>query len=328
MIKDSTCRFGKQSKERMTIFVAANMIGEKLPLLYIGKSERPRQICTVKHLDFNYYFNPTAWMNEMVFFDFIQKLNVQMIKQNRSIIMFIDNCKAHPINLTFSNVKIVFLPANTTSVLQPMDAGVIKCFKGYYRTRMASFLIKWVANNQFGDTLRQNAVQFYQAVEMAVAPWNDVSNKTVSNCFRHCGFFTAKCSLEAIDEEYDELKQIESQFKAIVKEEIEFETFVNIDNHLSVAMPLNEYPTNETPVDNDETNDINGDVISDEMDPGVIDIKTVNEYLDCIKLYALQRSDKKSSTELLQLVNKMQNIIFQEPKYYTQVSLEKYINVD
>jgi hypothetical protein len=163
---------------------------------------------------------------------------------------------------------------------------------------------------------------------MAVASWNDVSSKTVSTCFRHCGFFTAKCSLEAIDEEYDEFKQIESQFKAIVKEEIEFETFVNNDNHLSVAMPLNEYPTNETPVDNDETNDINGDVISDEMDPGVIDIKTVNEYLDCIKLFALQRSDKKCSTELLQLVNKLQKIIFQVPKYYTQVSLEKYINVD
>jgi hypothetical protein len=93
-------------------------------------------------------------------------------------------------------------------------------------------------------------------------------------------------------------------------------------------MHLNEYPTNETPVENDETNDINSDVLSDELDPCVIDIKTVNEYLDCIILYALQRSDKKCSTELLQLVNKMQKIIFQEPKCYTQVSLEKYSNVD
>jgi hypothetical protein len=49
---------------------------------------------------------------------------------------------------------------------------------------MARFLKNWVANNQFGDTLRQNAVQFYQAVEMAVASWNDVSNKPLSNCFR------------------------------------------------------------------------------------------------------------------------------------------------
>ena len=51
-------------------------------------------------------------------------------------------------------------------------------------------------------------------------------------------------------------------------------------------MHLNEYPTNETPVEKDETNDINSDVLSDELDPCVIDIKTDNEYLDCIKLYA------------------------------------------
>lgn len=51
---------------------------------------------------------------------------------------------------------------------------------------------------------------------MAVASWNDVSNKPLSNCFRDCGFFTAKSSLEAIEGKYDEFKQIESQFKAIV----------------------------------------------------------------------------------------------------------------
>ena len=77
-----------------------------------------------------------------------------------------------------------------------MDAGLIKCFKGYYRTRMARFLIKWVANNQFGDTLRQNAVQFYQAVEMAVASWNDVSNKLLSNCFRDCDFLPRSVHLK------------------------------------------------------------------------------------------------------------------------------------
>jgi hypothetical protein len=125
VIKDSVCKFGKQSKDRMTIFESANMMGDKLPLIIIGKSNNPRQIYTVRHLDFHYYFNATSWMNEIVFFDYIQKLNVEMIKQKKSVIMFIDNCKAHLVNISFSNVKIVFLPANTTSVLQQMDAGVI-----------------------------------------------------------------------------------------------------------------------------------------------------------------------------------------------------------
>jgi hypothetical protein len=93
-------------------------------------------------------------------------------------------------------------------------------------------------------------VKFYvRSVVKLTRPHSVHLSVTLSNCFRHCGFFIAKCSLEAKDEKYDVFKQIESQFKAIVKEEIEFETFVNIDNDLSVPMPLYEYPTNETPVE-------------------------------------------------------------------------------
>ncbi len=149
----------------MTIFVAANMSGcDKLPLTITGKFESPRQLYTVRHLPFNYYFNSTSWMTGEIFLDYCLKLNVEMIKKKRSILIFIDNCKAHPVNLSFLNIKIIFLPANTTSVLQPMDAGIIKCFKGYYRTHMARSLIKWVKDNQYGGILRLNAVKFYQAV--------------------------------------------------------------------------------------------------------------------------------------------------------------------
>ena len=36
------CHVGKHSKERISVFVAANMTGEKLPLLVIGKLKNPR----------------------------------------------------------------------------------------------------------------------------------------------------------------------------------------------------------------------------------------------------------------------------------------------
>lgn len=50
------------------------------------------------------------------------------------IILMVDNCTAH-CKMTLNNIKLVFLPPNTTSVLQPMDQGVIKCLKGYYRKK-------------------------------------------------------------------------------------------------------------------------------------------------------------------------------------------------
>ncbi len=45
MVRDSIFKYGKQSKDLMTVFVAANMTGSnKLPLLIIGKSEKPRKM--------------------------------------------------------------------------------------------------------------------------------------------------------------------------------------------------------------------------------------------------------------------------------------------
>ena len=69
--------------------------------------------------------NKNAWQTKETFKAYMEYVNLEMIKQKRNIAILIDNASSHytlenPLNLT--NVKFVYLPPNTTSSIQPLDA--------------------------------------------------------------------------------------------------------------------------------------------------------------------------------------------------------------
>ena len=76
-----------------------------------------------------------SWIEIDIIEKMLEKLNYIMMLENRNVLLFLDNATAHPENLVgkYSSIKIVFLPKNTTSRLQPLDAGIIKSFKVKYR---------------------------------------------------------------------------------------------------------------------------------------------------------------------------------------------------
>ena len=55
----------------------------------------------------------------------IKKLDLAFGKENREIALLLDNASVHKVNFKPKNILLVFLPANTTSKLQPLDAGKI-----------------------------------------------------------------------------------------------------------------------------------------------------------------------------------------------------------
>jgi hypothetical protein len=137
LLKGQSCKGGKRSKERVSIYACTNMSGtDKLRLVVIGKYKNPRCFKGIIRKPVDYYHNQKAWMTSETFTSILSKFNKKLIKEERKVLLFLDNCSCHSENLSFSNIKIVFLPKNSTSVLQPCDAGIIKCIKGQYRTQL------------------------------------------------------------------------------------------------------------------------------------------------------------------------------------------------
>ena len=58
------------------------------------------------------------------------------------ILLTMDNCPAHPKHLQgiHPNIKVMFLPPNTTSIMQPLDQEVIRNVKTLYQMRVYALL--------------------------------------------------------------------------------------------------------------------------------------------------------------------------------------------
>ncbi|XP_052212225.1 tigger transposable element-derived protein 6-like [Dreissena polymorpha] len=64
-----------------------------------------------------------------------------MRRKARKILLFLDNAASHTADMDLSHVQLSFLPANTTSQLQPLDQGVIRAFKAVYSRFMLRALL-------------------------------------------------------------------------------------------------------------------------------------------------------------------------------------------
>ena len=261
----------------------------KLIPLMIGKSKKPRcfkNIKDVSKLPVTWKHNKKAWMNTIMFDEWLKDLNRSMAKKKRNILLFVDNAPSHP-QIKLSNVVIKFFPANCTSELQPMDQGIIKKLKTGYRKRLLRRVIAKIDSCETGDELVKS-VNVLDAIYWVAQAWQDVTQETIQKCYARSGFeFLEGFESFETSESTDQLNSLLKDLATITEtESCTTEEYVNIDSGNQVhTLESTDWEAELHSCINDQ--DITLDETSQDLpEPSVPSDKDVIRALEVLKLYA------------------------------------------
>ena len=194
---DSSKKGTKKFHDRVTVLLFTNMNGTERSIFVIGKSKNPRCFNGIDRNEINkIYFNQNnAWMSSDIFEKIILEFDKKMKFKNKRVLLFLDNHSTHLISHDLSNVKLIYFPP-TTSVLQPLDQGIIRNFKHFYTKNIISFMISNLNESNI-DSVKN--ISLLTAINFIKTAWSSVVNETILNCFKK-GFFQIR-TLEEIEHE-------------------------------------------------------------------------------------------------------------------------------
>ena len=179
-------------KDRLTLLIITNMDGsDHRKLSVIDKSKTPRCLqkkykMQVKDMSVDWYASKNAWMTGEIHHQIMTKLNNEMGLSNRHILYVCDNASSHQVR-EYSHIKFLMLPPNATSIMQPLDQGIILSAKRRYKKKLAERYLACVENNKDANSLLK-ALDIVQATNMIAASWRETSSTIIQNCFRKAGF--------------------------------------------------------------------------------------------------------------------------------------------
>ena len=215
MPKNSQVRSGeeqtrgkKASKERLSALVGANADGtHRLKLVIVGKSRAPRAIKDImQDLPVIYFNSKKAWFNCAIFLEWFNKFFVPAVikfqtevlklkPEDIKAVLLLDNAPAHPaaeqlVSLC-GRIKVLYLPPNTTSVVQPMDQGVISALKRRYIKKYLDEVLAVTPppdgqeDNRGAQTLANiKAYNIRSAIFNMAYSWSDIKISTLANSWK------------------------------------------------------------------------------------------------------------------------------------------------
>ena len=132
-------------------------------------------------------------MTLAIFGVWLKTWNEKLAGQCHHILLLVDNAPSHMGDVQYSNIKIVFLPTNTTAKLQPLDQGIIRVGKLAYHKAITENVVAHTDAEKPDDSQNiMNSLNFVVACENIMPAWNHISEEAlIVKCFQKAGFIVS-----------------------------------------------------------------------------------------------------------------------------------------
>ena len=221
---------GKKSKDRITLAFTTNVTGsEKLDIWIIGKSKKPR---CFKKVDLNrmriqYRYNKSKWMTALIMKEYLCWLNNKM--RYRKILLLLDNFSGHELGVQLvggleglPNIRIAWLPPNTTSYWQPLDQGIIASFKLGYRKQWINYMLRQLE----ADKNPNKTVNILKAIQWSRLAWEALEAYKIQKCWWKSTVIPKPGDKDILQDNIAEIEELRTEIARLPGDSISIQDFL------------------------------------------------------------------------------------------------------
>ncbi|XP_043835158.1 tigger transposable element-derived protein 1-like [Dromiciops gliroides] len=240
--KENTQPGFKVSRDRLTLLLGGNAEGDfKLKPMLVYWSQNPRALrgYNQQSLPVLWRSNKKAWMTKAIFEDWFSSYfspAVEKYCKDSNIafkaLLILDNAPGHPTTLSSlcENIKVIFLPPNTTSLLQPMNQGTIATFKAYYlRKIFEQAATKTIGNDAMSLTDFWENYNIRDAIENIHHAWQQITANNMREVWKYILPHCANSSFEGfLSQKQAVIEEITNTGKQLGFDELESDNVLEL----------------------------------------------------------------------------------------------------
>nr|XP_005608612.1 tigger transposable element-derived protein 1-like [Equus caballus] len=184
----------KSFQDYATLLLCANAKGDfKCKPLMVYRAQNPQAVTgkSVNHMPVHWRWNKKAWMTSDWFHNcFIPEVECYLQGRNLAfkVLLILDDAPVHcceELRNAHPNVEVLFMPPNTTSLIQPLDQGIIKAFKAHYTRELYSKALEALKANKETTMMDYwKSVTIRNVIDYVGTAWDSIKQATINNCWK------------------------------------------------------------------------------------------------------------------------------------------------